>query len=286
MIQKKIQTTNSLVDIENFENCHLSIQVSLSGFVYCIYDKDLVDIVLLDDSYFTERPQTPSQLLQFVEEIYKTEPRLSEKFDSVSVAHRNNLASFVPDALYEDTHVSDYLKYTVKVLDNDYVVSDAIVEGDSKNVYIPLEGINDFFTKKYEDVSFTHASGVLVSSLLRYYKLQTGKHFFVNVSNNNIDIVYINNNHLELFNSFLFYTKEDFLYYVLFVMEQLELNPDDQKLTLIGAIDKGDALYKILYTYVRNIQFLDVENYSISEEFYRQNPHIKKHNYFVLLNQI
>lgn len=285
MIQKKTQTINSLADLENFENCHLSLQVSLNGMQYCVYDKDLVDVVLLNDISFTERPQTPTQLLHLIEEVYKTEPQLSEKYDSVSVSHQNNLASFVPDALYEETHVSDYLKYSVKVLDNDHVVTDSIVEGDSKNVYIPLQGINEFFFHKYDKVSFTHSSSILVSSLLRYYKLHAGKHFFVNVCKNNVDIVFINNNHLELFNSFLFYTKEDFLYYVLFVMEQLRLNPDDQKVTLLGAIEKNDELYEILYTYVRYVHFLEVENYSISEEFYRQNPHVKKHNYFVLLNQ-
>jgi len=41
MIKEILQTQNSLADLSNFGNSHLSIQLSLDGFSYCVFDKDL-----------------------------------------------------------------------------------------------------------------------------------------------------------------------------------------------------------------------------------------------------
>jgi len=285
MIQEKIQTTNSSADLNNLENSHLSIQLSLNGFVYCIFDKDAVDVSLLKEYVFFNRAQTPDQLLENVKKVYEQDTLLSSKFESVSVSHQNNLATIVPTALYDKSYMSDYLKYTVKILENDFISEDTITENDSKSIYIPFQNINEFLNEKYDSISYSHTSSILISALLKYHKHNPHKQFFVNVAKNNLDIIYLYDNKLQLFNSFLYYSKEDFLYYILFAMEQLLLNPDEQTLTFIGDIKENTDLYDICYTYIRNINFLKVKNFSISEEFYLDNPHIAQHQFFELLNQ-
>ncbi len=286
MIYEKIQTKNSLTDLTNLENSHLSLQLSLDGLEYCVFDKDLVEIIFLKEYEFEKRPQTPEQLLENVKEIYTKDSLLSEKYESVHISHKNNLATLVPEALYDKDYKKEYLKYSVKVLESDSINVDKLHESDSKNIYIPFQNINTFLYNKYESFTYTHASSVLISSLLKYYRHNPYKQFFVNVSKNNLDILFLDQNKLQLFNSFLYYSKEDFLYYILFAMEQLSLNPDKQTLTFLGAIDMDSILYKLTYTYVRNIGFLKVENLNVSEEFYQENPHIKRHHFFELLNQL
>jgi len=285
MISKTILTQNNSADLNNLENSHLSIQLSLNGLVYCIYDKDAVDIVFLKEFEFENRVQTPEQLLDKVKEVFEVDPILSEEFESVSVTHKNNLATVVPNALYDKTYKQDYLKYTVKVLENDFISEDAIIENDTKSIYIPFQNVNEYLTKKYGNIDYSHTSSVLIANLLKHHKHNPHKQFFVNVSKNTLDIIYLYNNKLQLFNSFLYYSKEDFLYYILFAMEQLQLNPDEQIVTFIGAIEKNDPLYDICYIYIRNINFLKVKNFSLSETFYQNNPQIKEHQYFELLNQ-
>lgn len=285
MIKVKNQAQSNLVENISYNKCHLSIQLSLNGLAYCIYDNDLIDVVLLKEYEFEKPATTPELLLAYVKEIYNTDLELTEKYNSVHVSHKNNLAAIVPEALFDASHQTDFLKYAVKVLKNDFINVDTIPENESKNVYIPFQLINTFLKEKYGDFSYSHASSLLVSSLLKYQKHYLNKSFFVNVSKNIIDIVYLADNKLHLFNSFLFSTKEDFLYYILFVFEQLRLDPNEQKLTFLGSIDEQSPLFDIAYTYVRNIDFLHVDNPSLSEAFYEMNPHIEKHHYFELLNQ-
>ena len=285
MIQKTIQTQNSLTDLKNLDKSKLSIQLSLDGFAYCIFDKVLLDVVYLVEYEFKNRAQTPEQLLEYVKEVFAEETLLSESYESVNVAHKNNLSTIVPDVFYNQENNEDYLKYSIKVLEGDKIAVDTLYEFNSKNVYVPFDRVNNFIQEKCQNFDFLHTSSILVTSLLKYYQNESKKLFFVNVAKNSFEIIYIDNNKLQFHNSFLYYSKEDFLYYILFTMEQLMLDPDEQELTFLGVINENSSLYEITYTYVRFIKFLQIENLSLSEEFYKINSHIEKHNFFELLNQ-
>jgi len=283
LLKKKIQ--NSLIDSEDFSNSHLSMLISLDEISYSIFDKDLIDVVLLVSYEFDTRIKNPKELLKNLKEVFDKEPILSAKFDSINVAHKNNLSAMVPDALYDSNNQEDYLKYTVKLLQNDTITVDSISEMNSKNVFIPFKNVNNFLVNRLGEFDYLHASSVLVSTLLQNYKNNLEKQLFINVSNSSIDVVYINEGDLQMFNTFLYYTKEDFLYYILFAMERLQLNPNEQKVTFIGNIDKGSELYELAYTYIRYIDFSTPNNYTLSDEFFIENPDVKKHHYFELLNQ-
>ena len=50
----------------------------------------------------------------------------------------------------------------------------------------------------------------------------------------------------------------DFIYYILFVAEQLQLNPEQFSLELLGDITEESALFLIAYKYIRNTKLMDV----------------------------
>jgi hypothetical protein len=60
------------------------------------------------------------------------------------------------------------------------------------------------------------------------------------------------------------------LYYILFVAEQFQLNPDDFLLILMGEIELESAIYKLIYQFVRNVSFYITKN-SISHQHFVLN---------------
>jgi Protein of unknown function (DUF3822) len=68
----------------------------------------------------------------------------------------------------------------------------------------------------------------------------------------------VENQKLLLFNSFDYQTKEDFIYYILFTAEQLQLNPETFKLQLLGEISEESDLFKIAFKYIRNVSLMSV----------------------------
>jgi len=101
----------------------------------------------------------------------------------------------------------------------------------------------------------------------------------VHINKNHFEIIVTNQGKLELYNTFNYKTKEDFIYYILFAAEQLSLNPETLIFEFIGSINVDDDLYKIAYKYIRHIE---VENFKPSLTF--QNEQASNLSNFILLN--
>lgn len=145
------------------------------------------------------------------------------------------------------------MKYSVKTIATDLIVYDELECIDTKNVYIPFVNINNFLFQNFGEFEYKHHSSILLEKL--FLQSNASLHFYVNISHSIFDIVVIEDAKLLFYNIFEYQTKEDFIYYVLFTLEQLELNPEETIISLLGDIDKESSLFKVLYTYVRNICF-------------------------------
>ena len=100
---------------------------------------------------------------------------------------------------------------------------------------------------------------------------------YVNVSKSTLDIVVLESDQLLLCNTFSYTSKEDFVYYLLFVAEQLQLDVLEFPLYFTGKITLETALYKSTYLYIKNVYFLESTN-SVFSAF-----KIPSHANFILL---
>tara|TARA_R110001583_G_scaffold125274_2_gene276806 strand:+ start:10528 stop:11370 length:843 start_codon:yes stop_codon:yes gene_type:complete len=280
MIKEIKKITNKNVDFLNLQENHLSIQLRLDGFSFCVYNTLQKELGVFAVYEFENEPISPYKYLELVTQLYNEEIILQVKYNSVSVSHSNNLVTQVPKPLFDKNNLSNYLQHTVKVLENDYIAYDEVANSEIINVYIPFVNINNFLLDTYGTFIYKHSSTILIEKLLNNYKNFEGDFCFVNVSNSNFEVIILKNKKLALFNSFSFSTKEDFIYYILFTAEQLNLNPEEFNLVLLGAIEKESELFTILYQYIRNIVFYEPAVHpSILND-------ISSHSHFTLLNQL
>jgi len=254
----------------------------LDGFSFCIINKNTKEIRDINHFSFPNKSTSPENLLKNVTELFKTETLLKKGYNSVNITHVNNLSTLVPKPLFDPKHLKNYIQYSSKTYINDYIVYDEIENYDLVNVYIPFVNLNNFFLEKFGSFEYKHFSTIFIESILNTYKFSEQAHMFVNVSENHFELVVINNNKLLFYNSFDYQTKEDFIYYLLFTAEQLELNPEKFELTLLGDISEETENYKIAYTYIRNINLLENKsNYSFEAKISEPT----KRKFFTLLNQ-
>ena len=280
MIKEIKKITNNEVDFLNLQENHISIQLSLDGFSFYIYNKIQNELGVFAVYEFDNNFISPFKHLELVEQLYNEEELLQRKYESVSVTHFNNLVTQVPQPFFNKENLAHYLQNTVKVLKNDFIAYDEVMNTEIINVYIPFVNISNFLLDKYGSFVYKHSSTILIEKLFNGYKNLEGVFCFVNVSKNNLEIVVLKDKKLELFNSFTFNTKEDFIYYILFTAEQLNLNPEELNLVLLGDIEETSELYTILYHYVRNIAFYKPTNFPIALN------EISSHSHFTLLNQL
>lgn len=279
MIKEIKKLRNKDIDFLNLEDNYLSIQLSLDGFSFCVYNKVQAKIGVFGVYEFENNTSSPFKQLDCIKELFSQEELLQRNYKTVFVSHFNNLVNQVPQPLFNKNGLANYLQYTVKVLENDFIAYDELNNSEIINVYIPFVNVNNFLLDTYETFVYKHSSTVLIENLLNQYKNLEGSFFFVNVTGKHFEIVVIKNKKLELFNFFSFNTKEDFIYYILFTAEQLNLNPEEFELILMGDIEKESELYAIVYLYIRNIKFYAPNNPAL------QLNEIPSYSHFTLLNQ-
>ncbi|WP_299554347.1 DUF3822 family protein [Seonamhaeicola sp.] len=245
--------TNSNTE-NKLTNQQLSIQLSLNGLSFCILQKDTNTITALKQIEF-ERKLNPLELLDKLKGIFHSEALLQNNFDIVCVIHDNELSTLVPRPLFKEDTLADYLKFNSKILKSDYITHDEVLLSESVCVYVPYININNYLIDKFGAFTFKHISTVLIESILQLEKNAETTKVYVNVSADHFELIIIENAKLLFYNTFEYTTKEDFIYYILYTAEQLNLNPEVFNLVFIGDIDKDDEFYKIAYRYVRHVDF-------------------------------
>ncbi|WP_299100562.1 DUF3822 family protein [uncultured Winogradskyella sp.] len=259
----------------------LSIQINLNGLSFCILNRTTNEIEFLKTIDF-EQKQLPDAVLNHLKTELSSNTAFSEDFNDVLVIHQNELATLVPEKLYDPENKVDYLKFNSKILRNDFITEDHISVNDSVNVYVPYVNINNYIFETFGEFVYKHSSSILIDSFLQNPETKEEEPVvYINVNKTTIELLVLENNKLQLFNTFEYHSKEDFIYYVLFVFEQLKLDVETTTTLLSGNIVIGDQNFVMLYLYIRNVTFID-KTYSFNIVAETDRRYL--HQHYVILN--
>ena len=271
--QKIIQKNNKNPE----KGIALSIQASLSGLSFFVFNTDTDHIVDLIHKPF-EKKLTPQELLDQLMHCFNTHEVLQQSFSKTTLIHDNEMVTLVPSAIFEEEHLSDYLKYNTKIFKTDFITYDVIKNDDIMIVYVPFVNINNYIFERFGSFEYKHSTTVALDRILQIQKNSPKSSMHINIADTYFDLVVSKLNTLQLYNRFEYQTKEDFIYYVLFVVEQLGLNPEELECVLMGTIEKEDELYSIAYKYIRHVSLLSTDKMLYSHTNSTEN--------FTLLNSL
>ncbi|MRX65457.1 DUF3822 family protein [Maribacter luteus] len=249
MTKKKIFKTDD-IPLEKFNK--LSIQVSLNGLSFCVLDT-ISNTITNSERQVFDKILNPFELQNNLRTLLEKHQIHKTSFSEVIVVHSNGLFSFVPKSLFDENELANYLKLNAKILANDHLAYDALENYDMVNVYVPFVNINNYIFELFGEFEYKHNGTVLVEALLNNSGANKEPICYVHVDGQQMSITVISQKKLQLHNSFTFTSKEDFIYYLLFTMEQLNLETETTKLKLFGSIEEDDEIYKLCYSYIKDI---------------------------------
>ncbi len=269
MTKKK---TDSSLEESTKDYHKLSIQVGLNGLSFCVLDT-IGNTILTSENVVFGEEQTPYDVQKSLTALFETHGLAEMSFSEVVVIHKNNLFSLVPKALFDEKELANYLKFNAKILANDHIAYDEIESYDMMNVYVPFVNINNYIYELFGEFEFRHNGTVLVQALLNSHGNNSEQAIcYVHVSEHHMEIVVLSQKRLLLYNSFDYSTKEDFIYYLLFCLEQLKLATETVKLRLFGNIDEADERYSICAEYIKNISIFVPATTSYHREETEEEP--------------
>lgn len=269
-------SANTSITEKNYRK--LIIRAGLEGFSFAVKDTLNNQILSFETVDFSGYPRT-HKVEEHYWKAFLEYRELTKIYDEVVVLHDNSLNTFVPSALFDEAYAGSYLQYNTKVFESDFFTFDSIESPEIKNVYVPYVNINNFLIDQFGPFEYRHVSTVLVSRLLDLSKNVDEKQVFVHFENKCFQIVVVQNRKLLLFNSFEFQNAADFIYYLLFTAEQLNLNPESFRLQLLGAIIEDSELLRIAYKYVRYVSLLETTALTFQNDF----SHDQNLQHFILL---
>jgi hypothetical protein len=260
------------------ESCSLYIQVAAPFISFCLFDRSRNKYVALCEYRMVE-----GNTLEELNSLVRQDEILSAKGyfkTGITVVSRKSV--LVPLVFYRADEAAELLSLTSPVSSNETLCTDHLKYMDAVHLYIIDTALAGLLTELYPGCSIAHAGTVVMESELLRNKNNTEPSIAVNVRHGSYDIAVTTGMLLNYFNTFEFHGSEDFIYYLLFVMEQLKLNPEKVQVRFTGDIDRRAASYLITAKYIRNLSF---SNRSEAFEYSYGFAQVPQHAHAVLLNQ-
>ena len=260
----------------------LSIMYSSNGISFTLFNFPQNKFIGFCSVPFSEKEELTFD--QKIESALNSYPWLTGPFKQIHFLTASPFSTLVPLPLFEESKARTYLEFNHPNRVENTVLFDTLSHIQSANIYFIHDNVYKKVMKLWPEVSIHHFTSYLLEILAINFKNLTDENqVFVNVSGQRFDLVYFNQGKLIYHNSFLYKTKEDFIYFILSAFEQLSINPEEAKVILLGEINKEGLLYDIVYRYIRHVEFIaQNEQYSYSHVLDELMPHY----YFVLFNSL
>ena len=255
---------------ESLQHCRLSVQITLNGLSFLVTNLYTKEVIFFEDSA-TSTNQTPEELYTTLHRAIAANSILQTSFEEVILLYATAPYTLVPNSLFDAARVSEYLKFNTKILAGDFIAYDEVLSTDAAVVYVPFVNLNNYIFDRYGSFKYYHATTLLLDRIMKTEKHSVHPKVFVHVLAGSFDLIIINKSGVQLMNRYEYATPEDFIYYILFCFEQLQLNPETVETVLMGSIIENDDLYQILYKYVRNVLFWEHE--ALAKRLLLEQPH-------------
>ncbi|MBS3738751.1 DUF3822 family protein [Mesohalobacter halotolerans] len=238
----------SKTDINTFQQ--LSILIGQDGFLFYLHHQEPQKSISLDFIAINDILSSKSLNL-FQKRLLDTIHNY--QFDAVKLGFSNGFYSLIPQDYYEEQAKADYLKYNVKLFEEDQIVSEHIPTIKAYQVYIPLMNYHNALLDQVQEFEFEHFTHALIKHAYPNTFEQTER-LMVYIQNTSLDIVAYEGRKFKLCNTFNYETDLDLVYYILFCVEQLHFNQRTLQLELYHNSEDESAWLKMIKKYILNVK--------------------------------
>jgi hypothetical protein len=259
-----MNTKNSLLlldpefDPHTAPQCNLLLKITNDSFSYAIIDEEHQELKAVFDE------QECKNTLQTLKRQLKNDPYLKYPFASVKIALNTNNCVTVPNILFSATELKSYTNF-FSAGGSDKVHVKPNYHFDFTAVYNLQKNMEEELDSHFEKATKVDHQAPLLSLAA---KIDNGLLFdFTALSFN---VLQVTAGKLGFKNSFETLHAEEFNYYLLLLLQQLDPAVKDLPVYLMGIVNHNDEKHLILQKYFKNIQFTlpqnEKLNYTILED--------------------
>ena len=256
-------------DLKKSNTYHLSILLNSHRSTIAVLDTDTNKYLVLQEN-------------QIMPPEFKIPDSLANHFRSVTCAIAHPKFTLAPSALFDEENKKPLLEFNHSITDEEKIHSDTLMNVDAKNIFSISKDIESKIRDRFINVHFIHNATAFIEGVLIQNKNAKGQKMFADLHSSYFEIVLLENGKLIFSNAFQYKAAEDIAYYILFVYEQMHLDPEEVELVVSGEIEKTAKEHSLLYNYIRHVKFASLpDGFKFSYKF----DEVPKHKYFSLFTQ-
>lgn len=177
-----------------------------------------------------------------------------KNFEKVFINYHTALFTLCPSSFYIKENLRTILEFNVGSTGQQFIETDDI-NSDIKLIYAVDEQLKSTLNTLFPNHHLQNSVSILSKLMLQSEELNK-ENILLSVYQNHIEVVVKDGHKLLLANQYNSKNQEDILYYVLFILEQYQLNPLFVNLSICGNIDSNNSLIQSLKKYIKNVRLL------------------------------
>jgi len=247
-----MEITDRSFDLSQTVNHTLSIRFIPDGFCFIVFNRRHKKI--LHFAEFTEKGRDPKQLLK---ETAAGNAILKSPFEEIFCVWDTPQYTLLPSAVFDEENRERYWKLNFGESDTQHLsfFSDRLKLPDVINIYaVPVEFVV-FLKEIFPSIQFINQQSIQIIDSLFENKKENNSQVYLQVHRDFFDALVLQKGKIILANSYLFQSKDEFLYFSINLFEQLRLDPYATEIILSGEIDEKDEKTASLRRYIQTVDF-------------------------------
>lgn len=224
---------------------HLSILISKGGFSFCVFKQGKL--------YHAESFPIDETIIKTdeINGVLDKNLYLNQSYEKVFVSILDERFNLVPSEIfYELNDIAHWISFNTKIEDTDELYFEVLPNLSTHICYAFSPAIVSALINKFTEVTIKNASKVFLKSIS---KDNEGRKLFVVKHLSEMQIAVLNGNKLEYYNFFTYKNKDEFMYYLLNTIKQLDLDPETIEVYYFGDMKQDELLLKMMMNFIRHV---------------------------------
>ena len=245
-----------MIDPARSLSYNITIQCSLDGFCFVVHDLEenkIIDIEL----YQTSETGDESLIMEALGKTIFKKGLYEKPVHAVRYIVDNRFNTLVPTEIFDERQLESYLRFSHELPNGYSVMYDTLEEINSVNVFALSTRQVERIHGLWNNVTITHQSSVFLSGIMRENRFEDKTVGYINVNSRSFDLAVVSEGKLKFFNNFKFNTKDDFIYFLMFALEQQQLSGQEVPVYFSGLISGNSEIIKLCERYIKRIHFIN-----------------------------
>lgn len=242
-------------DAQNISNYHLSLQIFLKGFSFSLLDRQKNKFVALGHYHYPPLVSY-SKALELLEEKFQENGLLALPFVHTKVLFDTPKYTFIPSSFFDEATKEELFKFNHSLERNECLITNYLFSNSNYVVFSIPNYIKKWVEEKMPNAKIYHQSVPFVEEIMLNTKaIGQQDTIYTNIHHSFIDIAFIKNSSLQLFNSFDIQSMNDFQYFLLNIYDQLKISPTDVPIVFSGFVRKNDEKVEQIKKFIKHLRF-------------------------------